>query len=391
MNSYLAREAKSRPMVYPAGRPRQLQSKCACGKEMRAGGECEECKKKREAAMQGYAADSAISATVPAIVNDVLRSSGQALDPATRAFMEPRFGHDFGSVRIHSDDKAAESARAVDSLAYTFGKEIVFGSGQYTPGTTEGRKLIAHELTHVVQQSIPAGPQVVPGASGVESEALRSSSEIAAGRRASARIPTATGIQRQKDPNPLDDKAKAIIANAKDTSKPIGDRAKQAVGDILQAYWVASKVSEVVYDEKEPGLSTTPVGTGAALKGQITVGKYFIEHIDSFARRVVQVGHELEHIDQQRGGMGGAANKDKREFLAFAWEAQTPERTGTGRMSYAMRRDLIDSALGYYNCLSAEDQKSFAGDRDKLLKLREEVNGKGGNPPTAPPTDCKRQ
>ena len=66
--------------------------------------------------------------------------------------MEPRFGHDFSQVRVHADTKAAESAQSVNALAYTFGHDMVFGRGQYEPGTSEGRKLLGHELAHVVQQ-----------------------------------------------------------------------------------------------------------------------------------------------------------------------------------------------------------------------------------------------
>ena len=66
--------------------------------------------------------------------------------------MEPRFGHDFGQVRIHSDRRAAESAAAVDARAFTVGHKIVMGAGEYAPGTAEGQRLLAHELTHVVQQ-----------------------------------------------------------------------------------------------------------------------------------------------------------------------------------------------------------------------------------------------
>ena len=90
---------------------------------------------------------------VPYVVNEVIASPGQPLDAATRAFMVPRFGHDFAQVRVHTDAKAAESARAVDALAYTVGRDIVFSVGQYAPQTTTGRRLLAHELTHVVQQS----------------------------------------------------------------------------------------------------------------------------------------------------------------------------------------------------------------------------------------------
>jgi hypothetical protein len=66
--------------------------------------------------------------------------------------MEPRFGHDFSRVRVHDDARAAESARAVNALAYTVGSDVVFGPNQYSPGTPEGRRLLAHELTHVLQQ-----------------------------------------------------------------------------------------------------------------------------------------------------------------------------------------------------------------------------------------------
>lgn len=83
----------------------------------------------------------------------VAQSGGQPLPRNIRALFEPRFGHDFSKVRVHSDSKGAESARAVDALAYTVGNNIVFSAGQYAPSTANGQKLIAHELTHVIQQS----------------------------------------------------------------------------------------------------------------------------------------------------------------------------------------------------------------------------------------------
>lgn len=90
---------------------------------------------------------------VPSIVQEVLSSSGQPLDSDTRTFMEPRFGHDFSQIRVHTDEQAVESAQAVNALAYTVGQDVVFGEGQYAPETIEGKRLLAHELTHVVQQS----------------------------------------------------------------------------------------------------------------------------------------------------------------------------------------------------------------------------------------------
>lgn len=96
--------------------------------------------------------DSTPENVVPRIVDGVLRSSGQPLDAATRAFMERRFGQDFSRVRVHTDDKAVESARAVHALAYTVGQDVVFGSGEYAPGTRGGQHLLAHELVHTMQQ-----------------------------------------------------------------------------------------------------------------------------------------------------------------------------------------------------------------------------------------------
>ncbi len=127
-----------------------LQRKCACGGSAGLDGECEECRKKK---LQRRSANGVEPTVVPPIVYEVLRSPGQPLDAATRAFMEPRFGHNFNNVRIHTDAKAAESAQAVNALAYTVGHHVAFGSGQYDPYSLAGNGTIAHELTHVVQQT----------------------------------------------------------------------------------------------------------------------------------------------------------------------------------------------------------------------------------------------
>src|ERR1035437_2536099 len=82
------------------------------------------------------------SAEILPSVHEVLRSPGQPLDAATQAFMEPRFGHDFSQVRVHADEPAGESARAIDALAYTAGNNIVFASGHYQPHSPGGRHLL---------------------------------------------------------------------------------------------------------------------------------------------------------------------------------------------------------------------------------------------------------
>lgn len=88
----------------------------------------------------------------PGIVDDVLRSPGRALDTGTRSFFEQRFGYDFGRVRVHTDSTAGQSAAAIGAHAYTSGSDIVFANGRFDPNSQAGRELLAHELTHVVQQ-----------------------------------------------------------------------------------------------------------------------------------------------------------------------------------------------------------------------------------------------
>jgi lipoprotein-anchoring transpeptidase ErfK/SrfK len=137
-----------------------LQRKCACGGAPGPTGECESChKKKLQRHRANLSAPSFINhlqssvSEVPPTVHEILRSSGQPLGAETRAFMEPRFGHDFSHVRVHSGALAEQSAQDVDAKAYTVGHHIVFGGAQFAPGTDSGRQLLAHELTHVVQQN----------------------------------------------------------------------------------------------------------------------------------------------------------------------------------------------------------------------------------------------
>lgn len=124
-------------------------------------------------------------------VNEVTQSTGRPLDAQVRAFMEPRFGQDFSGVRVHTDESAAHSADALQARAYTLGRDIVFGAGRFQPQTMDGRELIAHELTHVVQQSgAPASPMraalthVAEAGSAVESEAEAIGARVASGATA---------------------------------------------------------------------------------------------------------------------------------------------------------------------------------------------------------------
>lgn len=128
----------------------QLQRACTCG------GGCPKCGNQQDGQeqlqtkpAQGHDVGKA---TAPPSVEKVMSSPGQSLDSTTRAFFEPRFGQDFSQVRVHTDTPASESAKAVNAQAYTVGSHIVFGQREYAPKMQERLQLLAHELTHVVQQ-----------------------------------------------------------------------------------------------------------------------------------------------------------------------------------------------------------------------------------------------
>lgn len=140
--------------------------------------------------------------TAPPVVDEALNASGQPMDNETRAFMEPRFGWDFSNVRIHADARSAVAARAVQARAFTSGPNIVFGEGEYSPGTSSGKSLIAHELTHVVQQGGTSRPA---SASGTHETAMERGTERspapAVGRKAirgGEFIKASAGLQMQK-------------------------------------------------------------------------------------------------------------------------------------------------------------------------------------------------
>lgn len=171
-----------------------LPRRCACGSAAGMTGECEACGRKKRLGLQtklkvnepgdiyereadrvadevlATSGRSAVSGAPPSIqrfsghssgemnaapasVDHALASPGTPLDPALRIDMEQRFGHDFSKVRVHTDAAAAQSAREMDAHAYTVGDRVVFDASRFAPGTSDGRRLLAHELTHVVQQA----------------------------------------------------------------------------------------------------------------------------------------------------------------------------------------------------------------------------------------------
>ncbi|MET0397137.1 MAG: DUF4157 domain-containing protein, partial [Longimicrobiaceae bacterium] len=169
---------------------------------------------------------------VPAGVETLLlRSQGRAMEPEVRAWMESCFGHDFSRVRVHTDRDAADAARELDAHALARGEHVYFARGLYRPSTHEGRRLLAHELTHTLQQP-PDSPRPVVqrrGAGGIatgllEAEAETAARRVAAGERVPAgsvsvaarhlRRPPSTDPARPREPggSPAPDAAVRTLA-----------------------------------------------------------------------------------------------------------------------------------------------------------------------------------
>ncbi|MEM6353278.1 MAG: DUF4157 domain-containing protein [Cyanobacteria bacterium P01_D01_bin.14] len=170
---------------------------------------CQQCDQ-ADKLLQRQDTQGADPTAVPPIVNQVLRSPGQPLASPTRQVMESRFQHDFSQVRVHHDGAAATSAQAVNALAYTVGSHVVFGTRQYSPNTSQGQRLLAHELTHVVQQrhrpsSIPMTSAISGFDDALEDEADELANRVVAGERVAVKrkVASAGTLYRLTPPGPV--------------------------------------------------------------------------------------------------------------------------------------------------------------------------------------------
>ena len=175
----------------------QLKSNCACG------GGCPRCAMEQEALQKKEKPASGSASQKPSVaVNEALSGPGSMMAPGTRQFMENRFNRDFGNVRIHTDGRAANSAEMINARAYTKQNDIVFGPGQYQPESPGGKRLLAHELTHVVQQNSGIATKLnSPGhRSALELEADRVADSVVGSQTAdSAAVEMKSGPAIQRD------------------------------------------------------------------------------------------------------------------------------------------------------------------------------------------------
>ena len=202
--------------LLPAPAIPEVRRQCACGGAVgQAEEECADCRKNR-VALQRQATGGDAGSEAPSVVEEVFRTPGQPLADSARKTLEPGFGHDFSQVRIHDDSKAAESASAVSALAYTVGNHVVFGAGQYAPGTQNGNRLLAHELTHTIQQTggvALADRLVEPGsAAQLQAEAAAPAMVAARGVRVSAPSAVVARVLESNLPRPHIDFPPGLLA-----------------------------------------------------------------------------------------------------------------------------------------------------------------------------------
>jgi Domain of unknown function (DUF4157) len=202
-------------------------------------------------------------------------SAGRPLDPATRLDMEARLGADFGDVRVHTDAHAAQSASELSALAYTVGGDVFFAAGRYQPTQREGRRLLAHELTHVLQQASRSG-SIRPGLSSRDDPAEQQAEQVAdrltvgASQVADLGPVSPSGIQRaEPEPSgetprepvelpPVDVASPEILELANRTAEEINDTVTPdwetvRSGTALDALLMANKVEQILRDTFEVG------------------------------------------------------------------------------------------------------------------------------------------
>ncbi len=295
---------------------------------------------------------------------------GQPLPAQVRGQMERSIGADFSGVRVHQDAESVEMNRDLHAQAFTHGQDIYFNAGKFNPEQTEGKRLLAHELTHVVQQR--GGQNYPTGETNLKQPGNHEKNTVQRKQPANeGPVPKAHG----GGDNPLDKTALSIIAIAANEKLSNEYRAQKIVRKIIKNYFPHKKkmVKDIIYEPNIAGLKTYRVGEGTLAKGIIAAGDTFITNTneDFFARQVLRVEHELLHIEQYRENMIGKEKQDEREFLAHYATAMGVEYKGTGRLPLTVRYAIVNAAVGYWYCLPIEKRREYFGRLEALFFVYE--------------------
>lgn len=349
-----------------------LQRACACG-----GGGSPNCQtplghERERVQTKGIrSSDSGLTAA-PHIVHEVLRAPGQPLDPATRAFMEPRFGYDFSRVRVHPGTAAELSARDVNAHAYTVGHNIVFGAGRFEPGTHHGRRLLAHELTHVVQQSGAAGTHAGQdnekrGLSPIHSIGLRHTAPTSIQRQVDFGLATSQNVSGYAA------KVKAYKNDKANQSKSFEELTRYAVGvfnDELQAMGIPivkleiKPIDTVAHFSYKDWLVRVNRTEFTGKSGPLTIGELTKQQMTDL---VESIYHEGRHAEQSYKIAGFLAGQGKSE-TDIARGANIPE--DIAKQAKTKPLAAIDPAIEDFAADLGESLGKRSGDDPKDISKR---------------------
>jgi hypothetical protein len=289
-----------------------------------------------------------------------LRGGGSALPAATRAFFEPRFGADFSGVRVHNDQRAADTAKSLNAKAFTVGQDIAFGQGQFVPDSHEGQNLLAHELTHVVQQRVGHAPR----AAFIQRD----------DKQKSPRVTLDPGLAQVEE---VWTQLRDFELRAVPQLKAVGGRIDSFLTDYDQAYSAVTRLLEQAKEDAKQdekwgialgiiigvgvGLAGGELFTAASLLGKV-VAEFVGESIEGGAAQVL--APPATNVDYT---LSSEVNNDKiarahERELRKAWEAVA--LVGAAGYEFSKRRDeLRDGA-------KTGAARLTPADKSKLQRLR---------------------
>lgn len=293
--------------------------------------------------------------TAPPAVDEVLRSPGRMLDTGTLDFMEPRFGNDFSGVTIHTDSAAARSAAAVNARAYTVGSHVVFGQGHYAPGTADGQRLIAHELTHVVQQQGQIGAvmraplQVGESNSAAEQEADRVALQVVSG--ASGPVAASVGqstVMRQETTSAQPQQQQRTVGCSQDNADAI-EAARRAA---------AIRCQQAGFQTK----GIVPPGPGGGSQDRAH------RRARRIARTVFGEDLNMEQVGDIVSGMGARLVSPSLSFVC----APAGDQHCGGRDAYVVNfRSPVHLCPGFFNGTTEEQTRTLIHEAAHLSRIGE--------------------
>jgi hypothetical protein len=291
---------------------------------------------------------------LPASVDHALTNSGGPLPPALRQDMEQRFGHDFSRVRVHTDRAATKSARDINAQSYTLGEHIVFNAGRFAPETRKGISLLAHELTHVVQQRRGGPTPPLSRSAAHEQDASRVETEVLTGQApVQVACGTGVGVARNHDPGDEEqrDRPDALKAESGRLSREI-QHTREIALDLLEeegrtVRGVGSRASPALRAKR--GLAPEGPKTQATLNRVIKELKRVAGSTSKAASRARQLSGQLEEL-RGKAQEVGAKLRDLYEAPTGSAESGTektiPASEVEDEVASAKQSDIMASKEG---------------------------------------------